>query len=146
MSGITVLRRGGLVVKTSEAELWLDSAESGKSLTLISHAHSDHIPRRFGRVISTPETACILKIFRDGFDWIGLRFGERIGFGDVRISAEPSGHVLGSSQFLIDSGNERLVYTGDLNVYDSIVLKGAKPIKADKLVIEATYGLSLIHI
>jgi len=69
-----------------------------------------------------------------------LRFGECIEFRDVRISAESSGHVLGSSQFLIDSGDERLVYTGDLNVYDSIVLKGAKPIEADKLVIEATYG------
>jgi len=129
-----------LIVKTSETELWLDSAESSKNLTLISHAHSDHIPRNLGKIISTPETACILKIFRDGFDWIGLRFGECIEFGDVKISTESSGHVLGSSQFVIDSGGERLVYTGDLNVYDSIVLKGAKPIDADKLVIEATYG------
>ena len=140
LSRITVLRRGGLIVKTSETELWLDSAGSKRDLTLISHAHSDHVPRNLGRVVTTPETASILKIFRDGFDWIGLRFGEYIGFSDARISAEPSGHVLGSSQFLIDSGDERLVYTGDLNVYDSIVLKGAKPIQADKLIIEATYG------
>ena len=140
LSRITVLRREGLIVKTSETELWLDSARSKRDLTLISHAHSDHVPRNLGKVISTPETASILKIFRDGFDWIDLRFGEYIGLGDVRISAESSGHVLGSSQFLIDSGDERLVYTGDLNVYDSIVLKGAKPIEADKLVIEATYG------
>ena len=140
MSRVTVLRRGGLIVKTSETELWLDSAGSKRDLILISHAHSDHVPRNLGRVVSTPETASILKIFRDGFDWIDLRFGEYIGLGDVRISAESSGHVLGSSQFLIDSGDERLVYTGDLNVYDSIVLKGAEPIEADKLVIEATYG------
>jgi len=140
LSKITVLRHGGLIVKTSETELWLDSARSKRDLTLISHAHSDHVPRNLGRVILTPETASILKIFRDGFDWIGLRFGECIEFRDVKISAESSGHVLGSSQFLIDSGDERFVYTGDLNVYDSIVLKGAKPIEADKLVIEATYG------
>ena len=140
LSRITVLRCGGLIVKTLETELWLDSAGSSEGLTLISHAHSDHVPRNLRKVISTPETACILKIFRDGFDWISLRFGECIEFGDVRISTEPSGHVLGSSQFLIDSGDERLVYTGDLNVYDSIVLKGAKSIDADKLVIEATYG------
>ncbi|MCD6261351.1 MAG: hypothetical protein J7J28_06185, partial [Thaumarchaeota archaeon] len=140
MSKITVLRHGGLIVKTPETELWLDSARSKRDLTLISHAHSDHVPRNLGRVILTPETASILKIFRDGFDWIGLRFGECIEFRDVKISAESSGHVLGSSQFLIDSGDERFVYTGDLNVYDSIVLKGAKPIEADKLVIEATYG------
>ena len=140
LSKITVLRHGGLIVKTPETELWLDSARSKRDLTLISHAHSDHVPRNLGRVILTPETASILKIFRDGFDWIGLRFGECIEFRDVKISAESSGHVLGSSQFLIDSGDERFVYTGDLNVYDSIVLKGAKPIEADKLVIEATYG------
>jgi len=140
LSRITVLKRGGLIVKISETELWLDSARSKRDLTLISHAHSDHVPRNLGKVISTPETASILKIFRDGFDWIDLRFGEYIGLGDVKISAESSGHVLGSSQFLIDSGDERLVYTGDLNVYDSIVLKGAQPIEADKLVIEATYG------
>jgi len=140
LAGVEVLRRGGLSVKAGGLRLWLDSRSSGGGFTLISHAHADHSPRKLEKVIATPETTSILKLFRKGFEEKTLSFGERIRLDDVEISVEPSGHVLGSSQFIISYGGERLVYTGDINTYDSILLSGARVIKADKLLIEATYG------
>ena len=131
----------GLLVKIGETSLRLDTPSRGRELSLISHAHRDHVPDRFSRIISTPETASILNLFQNHnrFEKL-LRYGERVRIGGAEVSAHPSGHVMGSSQFLIEDGEERLVYTGDLNTYDSLILEGAKPVEADILIIEATYG------
>jgi len=132
----------GLLVRVGETSLRLDTPSRGRELSLISHAHRDHAPDRFSRIISTPETASILNLFRNRSRLEKLlRYGEPARIGDAEVSAHPSGHVVGSSQFLIeDEEGRRLVYTGDLNTYDSLILRGAEPIEADALIIEATYG------
>ena len=139
MPGLRVFGRGGIRVKAGGERLWLDSY--GEGTVLISHAHSDHIPRRKARVIATPQTLSILKAFGRRMGGRSLGFGETLKVGGFTVSAQPSGHVLGSSQFIIEVGGERLVYTGDLNIYDSILLEGGRPIEAEKLIIESTYGL-----
>ncbi len=127
-------------MKAGGINLWLDSTASGGGLSLVSHAHSDHTPSRLSKVITTPETASILQLFRSYRIERLLRYGESLKLGEVKISAYPSGHVIGSSQFLIEDGGERLVYTGDLNTYDNLILKGAEAIESDILILEATYG------
>jgi len=135
-----ILRRSGLLVKTESISLWLDSSPHANGFSLISHAHADHSPRNLSRIITTPETASILKLFREGAVKRTIRYGETLKLGDVEVTAHPSGHVFGSSQFSIEHEGERFVYTGDLNTYDSLILNGASPIESDTLIVEATYG------
>jgi len=135
-----VIHGGGLIVRAGSTSLWLDSSPGLNGLSLVTHAHADHSPRGLSRAITTPETASILNLLRGRSVGKTIKFGEVLRIGDVEVAAHPSGHVFGSSQFLIDYGGERLVYTGDLNTYDSLILSGAAPVEADKLIVEATYG------
>jgi len=135
-----ILRGSGLLVKVGSISLWLDSSPRSDGFSLITHAHADHSPKNLSRAITTPETASILKLFRSGAIGKTIRYGEVLRLGDVEIRAHPSGHVFGSSQFSVEHDGERLVYTGDLNTYDSLILSGAHPIESDSLVVEATYG------
>ena len=59
----------------------------------------------------------------------------------VNITALNAGHVLGSSMFLMEFNDDlRVLYTGDFNNVDSLVHAAAKPVEADVLITEATYG------
>lgn len=144
MSGlprIKVLGVGGVGAEVGGVRVWFDSAGRGGGLVLVSHAHSDHAPRPRAKALATPQTASILSALGRRFRGRTLRYHERLKLVEASLTPKPSGHVLGSSQFLIDGDGERLVYTGDLNVYDSILLRGAEPLEAEKLIIESTYGL-----
>ena len=138
LPGIRVL---GVGAEVNGFRLWFDCHGGGGGLTLVSHAHSDHLPATRSEALATPETVSILKAIGRRFRGRILGFGEKAEIGEATVSAEPSGHVLGSSQFIVEADGERLVYTGDLNTYDSILLKAAKPLEADKLIIGSTYGL-----
>lgn len=139
-TGLRVTRRGGLWISSGETSLWLDCSPQRGGISLVTHAHFDHSPSELSGIITTPETASILRLFRSGDVNRTIRYGEKMRIGGLSVSAYPSGHVFGSSQFLIEQDGESLVYTGDLNTYDSILLKGAEVIKSDTLIIEATYG------
>lgn len=132
--------RGGLCVSLGKTTLWLDCPPRWGEVSLITHAHFDHSPERLSGTIATPETASILKLFRNGDVSGVIKYGEKISIGELSITAHPSGHVFGSSQYFIEGADGSLVYTGDLNTYDSILLKGAEEIRSEKLIIEATYG------
>lgn len=137
---LSVTQRGGLRVLSGETSLWLDCSPKNGGISLITHAHFDHSPNRLSGIITTPETASILKLFRSGDVDGTIRYGEKLKIGELSITAYPSGHVFGSSQYLIEHGMEAIAYTGDLNTYDSVILNGAEIIKSDTLIIEATYG------
>ncbi len=137
---LSVTRRGGLHVSSEETSIWLDSSPQDGGIGLVTHAHFDHSPKKLSGIITTPETASILKLFRRGDVKRTIRYGERIKVGGLSVASHPSGHVFGSSQYLIERDGEALVYTGDLNTYDSVLLNGAEIIESDTLIIEATYG------
>jgi len=107
--------------------------------SIVTHAHADHASfRPKGLLLGSKAT----------FDLIGfttktkksLDFGERFRIDDLTISLHNAGHILGSSQVLIE-GDERIAITSDFKLQDSLILEGAKPLQCDKLVIETTYGL-----
>jgi len=60
--------------------------------------------------------------------------------GDVEIKALNAGHMLGSAQFLINTPESSILYTGDINCVDTLTTKAAEPHHCDVLVMEATYG------
>jgi cleavage and polyadenylation specificity factor subunit 3 len=53
-----------------------------------------------------------------------------------------AGHILGSTGILIEYNNEKVFYTGDINLSDQSIIKGAslKNQKVDTLILETTYG------
>ena len=112
---------------------------------LISHAHGDHIS---GFKSSKPKLASHITIklyeaqtgrkLRDAFP--AFLSSQRFTVGGLDIEVHDSGHILGSSQFLFLKHSYSLVYTGDLNLEETIITKPAKPIECDELIIDSTYG------
>jgi putative mRNA 3-end processing factor len=99
---------------------------------MISHAHTDHIPSGMRH-----REALCSEITRE---FVQLRRGKELSpVTDDRVEVLDAGHIPGSSMFLV-SGERTVLYTGDLCTRDRECMKGARPVKCDVLVIEATYG------
>lgn len=62
--------------------------------------------------------------------------------GDIRFQLFNAGHIPGSAQILIEAEGKRLLYTGDFNTEDTMLLKGAKMEHKDldAVIIESTYA------
>ncbi len=60
----------------------------------------------------------------------------------IKISFWDAGHILGASAFLIETENEKIFYTGDINLSEQSVIKGAElpDVNIDVLIQESTYG------
>lgn len=138
-------------------------------MAFLTHAHIDHaglIPQLCARtgtpIVATAPTLEIAKIlWRDShkinriegypqmfsvsdigdaekyFDIVS--YNENRNINGLEVVFHSAGHVPGSMMVEIQ-GMERTVFTGDMNSVDSGLLKGAKPIDCDNLIIEATYG------
>lgn len=143
---LSVLRiRGGsgLTLEIRDSRLVFDTKPLNNSIQFISHAHLDHVHNLSLRdVVMSEETASILNAVGRRGDWTKLKNKEKLRIRDgLEISMEPAGHVLGSTQYVINADDLRIVYTGDFNVYDTLIHRGAKPVESDILVIESTYGI-----
>ncbi len=100
---------------------------SERYLSFVSHAHSDHLPKRGrGRALA---------------DYITLRYieGAIPAKEPSGFSLLPAGHVPGA-RMLYYEGEISLLYTGDFSLHSSPLYEGARPKKAEILMIDATYG------
>lgn len=105
----------------------------------ISHAHTDHMAKH-ELAFCTPATAALYQ-FRFGIRPVRpMEFGEELPWNNLKLTALPAGHVLGSAMLLADDGSERLLYTGDFKLGPSATSEEASPPKADVLVMESTFG------
>jgi putative mRNA 3-end processing factor len=138
----------GLFVGASNATLVIDPSTTRRipktARVLVSHAHGDHTGgfRYKGLKQSTPQTRDIhhaLHSHRVG-SFRSLEINGQLVVDDIRVKALDAGHMLGSAQFLVETPNSSILYTGDINCVDTLTTKAAEPEKCDILVIEATYG------
>ncbi|MFW9809939.1 MAG: MBL fold metallo-hydrolase, partial [Candidatus Thorarchaeota archaeon] len=145
MPTVSVKKVGtGFLLEYGDVKLALDTGIYGET-TLLSHSHSDHIGglKNAGHIIATRGTfdtwyARRLNRFRNKTE---IKHGDMFGQIGVNITALNAGHVLGSTMFHIEFNDGLTVlYTGDFNNVDSLVHKAAKPVGADVLITEATYG------
>ena len=114
-----------------EKKVVADSRSSSGDLNLVSHAHFDHMHQGNAEIICSELTAKLSE----------ARSGEKIKRKDSdKIELIPSGHILGSSAALI-RGEEDVLYTGDVSLRDRVYLEGFKPVSANILVMESTYGI-----
>ena len=124
-----------------------DSFDAARSLRVVTHAHYDHLLglkqslRKCEAAVMTTATKDLLealhgRLFLAKGNVKTLNFGETLSSGNERLTLYPSNHILGSAQVLVEDENgARCVYTGDFRLSNETPV-----LKADVLVIEATYG------
>lgn len=110
-----------------EGEIALDHAQG--ELCFVSHAHSDHTGAVRARrpVFATSHT-------------LHLSNAKNAQPAPKGVSLIPAGHMLGAAQLVAQLDGEKLVYTGDFKLGDSLTCKGATVQECDTLVMESTYG------
>ncbi|MDQ2817839.1 MAG: MBL fold metallo-hydrolase [Candidatus Eremiobacteraeota bacterium] len=121
--------------------LWMD-ARRPRALCFISHAHSDHIAAH-RRTIATKATAALCRKrlkHRRASDYEIRDFGESFGCGDSTVTLFPAGHVLGSSQIVVRSGESTTAYTGDFKLRGGRTHELCQVPRCDTLIMECTYG------
>jgi Cft2 family RNA processing exonuclease len=106
----------------------------------VSHAHSDHIARH-ELALATPGTACLYR-HRMGSRHrvIEMRYREPLEFGELRLTAYPAGHCLGSAMLLAEYAGRTLLYTGDFKLDAPLTAEPAELPHADVLIMESTFG------
>jgi len=138
----------GLFINTRDLCLALDPSTTRRipkrARVLVSHAHGDHTGgfRYKGLKQSTQETRDIHHTLRDHkvANFHPLKINEKFVIDDSEVKALDAGHMLGSAQFLVDTPDSSILYTGDINCIDTLTTKAAEPAHCDLLVMEATYG------
>lgn len=140
-------------------DLWIDSMRS-RERCYVSHGHSDHA-REHRVVVTTPNTA---RICRERFrrrseravqqtlieiaapaprppcDFEEHAYNEPWEEGGHRLTLFSAGHVLGSSQLMIEGERGRFVYTGDFKLHESFTAEAPEVKECDVLLMECTYG------
>ncbi len=143
----------------------------GADACVISHSHLDHVgsaPNLFksgkpAMYMTDVTLAGSELLLRDSFK-VGKKIGNPTPFSEHDIETMvkrtvsvpyrklfninefkcqlyDSGHIPGSSSILLDNG-KKIFYTGDIQTYESNLLKPAQlPNKVDVLITESTYGL-----
>ena len=133
-----VLSRGGIYVP--QYDLWLDPHHT-RPVAFVTHAHADHM-KKHGHVYASPATAAMMRArgatktrFRH-LDW-----GETVAWNGAKVSLYPAGHVLGSSQILVEGRDgKRLLYSGDFKLRPSRSSETIEVPRADIVVMETTFG------
>ena len=83
---------------------------------IITHAHSDHARPMHKKVLASIDTINIMKL-RYGNNcaesFQSLEYEKKIKIDDLLISIYPAGHILGSSQIMLDNKGYKTLITGD---------------------------------
>ncbi len=133
----------GIYVKPADA--WVDPAEP-KARALVTHGHSDHARGGHGRVWATAETLAIMDCrYGDQPGACPVGYGEVVRVGEVDVSFVPAGHVLGSSQIVLEHAGERVVVSGDYKRQADPTCAPFEIVPCDVFVTEATFGLPVFR-
>ena len=115
---------------------------------VITHAHSDHARPGHRAVLASPATLALMQA-RLGEGACGapqaLGWGEMLLLGDVVLSLQPAGHVLGSAQVVMTYNNSRAVVSGDYKRAPDPTCAAFVPVPCDVFVTEATFALPVFR-
>jgi Cft2 family RNA processing exonuclease len=138
----------------ADLDLWIDSMRP-RSRCYVSHGHADHARAhdvvvtstnnvkvcqlRFGR--RSPRGPALLpEVERPEIRFEAHRFDEPWRVGAHELTLFSAGHVLGSSQLLIEGERGRFVYTGDFKLELSHTAEPPEVKRCDVVLMECTYG------
>lgn len=123
----------GVEVEFPTGETILLDGNGDSKLTILSHAHGDHLVETTDRLVTSELTAALAAVRQDRQPTV---------VNHPAITLHNAGHIAGSRAALLrDSSSGRTyLYTGDCCVRDRFYLDGFEPVNADVLIIESTYG------
>jgi len=153
-----VFSLSGKALYVEAIDLWIDSMQP-RPRCYVSHGHSDHA-REHATIVATPNTAriCQARFARRAqqhakLSLFGLpeppkppaafeehRYNEPWRYSEHVITLFSAGHVLGSSQLMIESAMGRFVYTGDFKLESSLTAEPPEVKRCDVVLMECTYG------
>ncbi len=136
-------------------DLWIDALKE-RNRSYVSHGHADHA-REHRTIVSSPNSA---RVCRSRFGRRAERsrqtslvaeprpavvfeehaFNEPWWEGEHRLTLFSAGHVLGSSQLMIEGEAGRFVYTGDFKLARSYTCEPPEVKPCDTVLMECTYG------
>ena len=111
---------------------------------VVTHAHGDHCRPGHHALLASPETAHIAQVRYGDTAFRAIQvldYGKPIRIGGVTVSLVPAGHVLGSSQVVIEAGGARAVISGDYKRRADPTCRPFELVDCDLFVTEATFGL-----
>lgn len=131
----------------SGATVVCDARSPAGDVSVVSHAHADHLfSGDPGDVVCSATTAALASARRDLDP--PLRAGSH-----PDVTLHDAGHVPGSTAAVIEDNGDgsgdggadggdgtTYCYTGDVSTRDRLFLSGYDPVDADVLVVESTYG------
>ncbi len=124
-------------VRIEGTNLWLDATER-KPVGYVSHAHLDHsVPH--SKVIASRKTARLYSHRCKAGEIIELDYNQPLLLDGVSITLFPAGHILGSSQILLET-DRRWVYTGDFRMVKGETAEPIEVKPCDVLIMESTFG------
>ena len=136
--------RGGVFLP--QLNLWLDAhhRQMGNERVFVSHAHADHLKNHREVIVSEPTSFFMHYRLKGKRHEHVMAYGETVSFKDApqpyQITLLPAGHILGSAMALIETGNTRLLYTGDFKLKPSLTAEVCQTCQADILIMETTFG------
>ena len=143
LSKATVTTKGAVLLGKHVA---CDGFDETRPLRVVTHAHSDHMLglhqslKQCEAVVMTPATKDLIDAMKGPrFLMKGtvktLDYGEDFICEDDQLTLHYANHILGTAQVLVEDEDEtRILYTSDFKISRTPV------VKADVLVLEATYG------
>ena len=121
-------------------DVWLDPWDA-KPFAFVSHTHSDHIAPH-DEIVVSERTARLMQARLPGErrEHV-LNFGEKKTIRGLDITLIPAGHIFGSAQFCLETGDGSLLYTGDFKLRPGRSAEPAEWRQAETLIMETTFGL-----
>ncbi len=110
---------------------------------VISHGHADHAIPSNKKVWCTPATRAIMQLRykqRLKSTFTDCVFKETFSVNGVKVSLYPAGHILGSSQVLIEYSGVRYCYTGDFKLRNDHSCEPFEVVECDVLITETTFA------
>ena len=115
---------------------------------VITHGHSDHARPGHAAALATAPTIAIMRArMGEGAPVTtqALGWGEQIRIGEVDVSLQPAGHVLGSAQVVMDYRGSRCVVSGDYKRTADVTCEPFVAVPCDVFVTEATFALPVFQ-
>jgi putative mRNA 3-end processing factor len=111
---------------------------------ILTHGHADHARRGSGVYLVARSSKELLR-HRLGKDvkLSSLEYGEARKLGATWVSLHSAGHVRGSAQVRVESGDEILVVSGDYKRALDPTCEPFEPVPCDTFITEATFGLPI---
>lgn len=113
---------------------------------LITHAHTDHARPNNHLILGTKQTIEIMKIrYAKNYctNYQVINYNSPLTINNIDITFIPAGHILGSSQILIEYNGCKVLISGDYKRVEDKTCKSYQNKKCDIFITEATFGLPI---